>query len=259
MSAATSVPYAVPKPVPTRDAPLLDMQQIIVGEWARDRLLTIASTSRRSMQAALGASEIGQECARRLAYRIVGTPMVNLPDPLKAMIGTGFHVAAAEGMARLDLGTGRHLIEHPVRYRGVPGTVDLYDRYKGLVVDWKTSSLRRIKRYRSDGPPSSYLIQASIYAEGLRAAGEDVRSIALVFVPRDGDLTDVWAWTTTPNKALADEWIDRYESIARTAQSDGPAAVAAKPSGLCTYCPNYRPRAADLTTACPGEQETENA
>jgi hypothetical protein len=240
---------APPQPVPGPETPL---DAVLAAEWARELLVTISDTKPRSLQASIGPSEIGQRCDRRIAYRLTSAPMVNLSDPLKALVGIGTHAALAEGLARLD--PSRYLIEQPVRYRGISGTVDLYDAWKRRLVDWKTSSARRINRYRYDGVPANYVTQTAIYAEGLIAAGYPVDTIALVFIPRDGLLSDIYAWTTLPNAALADEAIDRYREIdRRVSAGEHPADFTPWPSALCPYCPNYSPGASDLAVACPGK------
>lgn len=245
-------PEYLPPPMPSDTTAPFDLRSMLISEWVRDKVMTIASTSARSAQAHLGPSEIGQACPRRLAYRIAGTPIVNMPDPTKALLGTGFHEVMANGFRRLD-GSARFLIEQPVSYRGVAGTVDLFDRYRHVVLDWKTTAKNRIAKYRRDGPSTNYVVQAHIYAQALIAAGERVDTVALVFIPRDGLLGDVWTWSTTPDQAKADTAIDRYHEIRTATEQGGPASVDAAPSVLCGYCPNHRPNSTDLSVACPGK------
>lgn len=244
----------LPKPPPV-EAPVLSIPSLLAGEWARETLLSVATGQPRSLQAELGPSEIGQVCERRLAYRILGTPYVNHPDPTKALVGTGFHVAAADGLRRLDGGRWRYLVEVPVSYRGVSGSVDFFDRVKHRVGDWKTTSTSRIARYRRDGISTNYHVQIAIYAEALRAQGEQVDQMALIFVPRDGELSDIYAWVGEPDKALADRYVDRYHAIAEKARIGGAAALPVTPGPLCSYCPNHMTRAADLAVSCPGVKE----
>lgn len=235
---------------PTKEEPVLSVPSMLAGEWARDVIMSVAHNSPRSLQAHLGPSEIGQQCERRIAYRVLGTPYVNYPDPLKAMLGTGFHEVMAEGLARLD--PRRYAVEIPVTYRGISGQLDVYDRYRKRVVDWKTSLLKRIRRYRREGIPVNGRVQIAIYAEGLRAAGEDVQETSLIYVPRDDELGPLYAWVGKPDKALADEYIDRYFAIEEKAREHGVAALPITATPLCKYCPNFAPRAVDLDHACPG-------
>lgn len=249
----------LPPPVPDSTAlsTTVDLQAVLASEWARDRLITIAANTPRSKQAEIGPSEIGQACPRRLAYRIAGTPVVNLPDPLKAMFGTGMHAVIAEGLRALDgSAAGRYLIEALVTYRGIVGHVDLFDRFSHRLFDWKTTMLNRIRKYQTSGVPPNSAVQAWIYAEALREAGEDVRTIAITYIPRDGDTHDLWTWTTTPNKDKADLWVDRYLNLmGRIEDGTQPGDVEAVPSALCPWCPNYRPSSTDLSIACPGKEQ----
>jgi hypothetical protein len=243
-----------PSPEPVADKRIPSPQQLILGAWAREQIVMAAGTSERSQQAEAGASEIGQPCKRRIGYRIAGTPVVNHADPIRALLGTGFHAAMAEGLRRLDGGMHRYLIEVDVLYRGIPGHVDVHDRVHRRATDWKTTSTRNLRRYVTDGVPPNYQVQLQIYAQGLVSQGEDVEEVALVFVPREAkSLSDIWCWSQPVDKAVADKAIDRYEQIADTVQRLGPAAVSAWPSNLCGYCPNYRAHAVDLSVACPGK------
>lgn len=261
---AAYLPPPIPKTTSESPTSMLtaDIRGMLTSEWVRDRLSMIGASNPRALQARTGASEIGFQCPRRVAYRIAGTPIVNLPDPLKAMFGTAMHQLIAERLALLDPGGGRYLIEHEVEYRGVLGHVDLFDRARHRLIDWKTTSKRNLTRYRREGISPNYEAQAQIYAAGLAAQGERVDTVALVFIPRDGELDDVWSWTASPDRDRADKAIDHYLELERelrqpTSTTDprpaGPAGIPANPSNLCRYCPNYRTTANNLAVACPGE------
>lgn len=253
--AAESYP-APPPPQPPADKKKPTTQQLVLGAWVREQVIMIAGTSPRSQQAELGASEIGQRCERRIAYRIAGTPVVNHPDPIRTLVGTGFHAAMADGLRRLDGGMNRYLVEVNVSYRGVPGQVDVHDRVHRRAADWKTTAQHNLRRYVTDGVPPNYQVQLQIYAQGLIALGEDVDEVALVFIPREAkSVTDIWCWSQPVDKAVADDAIDRYELIVAATAKSGPAGVPAWPSNLCSYCPNYREHAVDLSVACPGKEQ----
>lgn len=234
------------KPAPPLGDP--DADALVVR--IRDQLWTAAATSPRSQQLSVGASEIGTECLRKLAYRMAGTTPVNHPDPLRAMVGLGVHLQLADTYRRLDAGTGRYLVEHPVTFRDVPGTVDLFDRLRGDVVDWKSTTTSRVKLYRKDGPSPGYVTQAQMYAAALAAEGETPRRVSLVFIPTDGTLADIWAWGAPVDSTVADAAVDQLDTLRHKL----PADVPATPTRLCPWCSHYRPGSTDLRVGCPGKE-----
>jgi len=210
-------------------------------------------TSRRSLQATIGASEVGYPCARRLAYRLTATPGCNLGDPMRLLIGTGVHLALEEIHHRLDRSAGRFLTEIPTVYRDIPGQADLLDTYLHTVIDWKTCSKDRLAKYTKDGPPANYRVQLQIYAAGLIEAGFDVQQLGMVFMPYDGALSSTWVWETKPDPTEADAAIDRLDSL----RGKAPADVPATPDRLCGYCAHYNPASTDFNRACPGNTRKE--
>lgn len=116
-----------------------------VGEMeVREDLLEMiqwgSANTIRSKQVALGCSEAGQECDRRIAYKMAGAKQVNFPDPLKANMGTAFHVWLDDRMRKFQAAEGmdRWITEtevYPASF--MKGHVDLYDKHRFLVLDWK--------------------------------------------------------------------------------------------------------------------------
>lgn len=241
----------VPDPA-VRATPALDAHALVLGEALKDRIHTLSATAPRSQQAALGFSEVGQPCARRLSHRLAGTPVVHRADPLPALFGTGLHQVLAEGFARLDAPVGRYLLEQSVAYRGITGCCDGYDRRLRTVWDWKTTTLRNLGRVRREGPPPGSVVQVQGYAAGLVAAGEDVDAVALVYLPRDGALEEMYVWRGPFDRSVIDAAIDRVEGL----RGSDPAQVPASVTPLCGWCPFYRRGHTDLATACPGGTTT---
>lgn len=246
-SASATAPAALVDPPPVRPAPPPDPVAMVVAAHARSIVRTISATSARSQQSAVGMSEL-VGCARRLSYRFAGAPVVHRPDPLAAFIGTGFHAAVEEGLRRLDAGVGRYLIEHRVTYRGVPGHVDLYDRWEHLVADWKTTQLKKLSRVRSEGPSASHRVQIMGYAAGLRAQGYRVENAAIIYVPTDGTVDDIHAWRSTVDTTAVDEAIDRLSTVAAAV----PSQTEPTYTPLCNWCPFHNPASSDLDVSCPG-------
>jgi hypothetical protein len=233
--------------------PALDPFDASLRDHLADVIWTSAMTEPRSLQPHLGPSEVGIECERRLAYKVRETDPVNFTDPLRAMTGTGLHEVLAGYFRRLDGGSGRYLIEHRVTYRDISGSVDLYDRRRRIVIDWKTPLRAKVRKVPTDGPSHQYVVQAHIYGAALRAAGEDVERVGLVYLPPDSTLDQMQVWTRPLDMAVADEAIDRIVRIG----TDGrpPAEVPATASRLCGWCPYYRPTSTDLNVACTGQAQ----
>lgn len=251
----SAVELRTPAAVDERPAP--DPEAYALETALRSLIHVGASTTDRNRQRAIGASQIGAACMRQLAHRAAGTKPSNITDPLRAFIGTGVHDALAGLFDRLDAGSGRWLIEHPVRYRGVPGTVDLFDRLTGTVVDWKTSTMAKLRRVQQSGPTSAYVTQLQLYGAALAAAGETVHTLALAYIPVDGLLDQLWVWRTTPDPRAADAAVDRLNAITHAeldsvARTD-PSTVDATPSALCKWCPYYMPGVAACAASCPGD------
>lgn len=208
-----------------------------------------AATSHRSQQHVIGISEIGRICERQIAYKLNDTEPSNLTDPLRALVGTGWHLAMKEMFTRLDAGSGRFLVEHDVRFRGIPGTYDLYDRMTRTLIDWKTVLLAKLKSIRYNGPQSAHVVQLQTYAATLIIAGEKPIAAALAYVPVDGVLDELHVWRTGLDPSVADKAVDRVNAI------DGrlPSTVNATYTDLCSWCDYYQPESTDIDAACPGD------
>jgi hypothetical protein len=94
----------------------------------------------RSLQKRIGPSEIGDPCARRIAYKLTDTPEAReLPTPWRPTVGTATHTWLEERFAEHNqatpraYGTSRFLIEQrmnagPCAGADLEGSTDWYDR-----------------------------------------------------------------------------------------------------------------------------------
>jgi len=219
-------------------------QAAILGAALASQIEHGLATSSRSRQREIGASEIGFACGRRLSYRLHGTAKTNFTDPMKLMTGLGVHTVLAEIYAA----NPRYLVEHPVTFRGIRGTLDLYDRGTATVIDWKTTSKSRLASYAKQGPPMHYVTQINIYAAALMEQGFLVSRVALAFLPSDGALSNLWVWLAEPDKRVALDAADRVEALRHLE----PSNVDAKPDRYCGWCDYYLPTSTDLSIGCPG-------
>jgi len=248
-----SAPWKAAIPVPSPTEPDLLSMTSEAHAVLRSYLSLIdlaAATSPRSKQIPIGASEIGWDCDRRLAYRLAGTAPVNYGDPMKLIVGIGVHLWLAERFRALDGGSGRFLVEYDCLYGDVPGHGDLYDRHNHVALDWKTTSRSRIKEMARRGEPSrQYVTQINHNALGLKAMGEQPKAVALIFLARDGGLDDSWAWMSRLDPSFVDSAVERLRQIESVGHID-PAAVSCTPGKDCGFCRNYNPTSTNLSLSC---------
>jgi hypothetical protein len=235
-------------PDPVKVDHVMDASAMALASTYDSLLALAASNNPRSLQRLVGSSEAGAACERQIAYKLAGTPATNYRDPLRTIVGSESHLNLAELMTQLNNGGRRWLIEQAVEFKGIPGTVDLYDRHLRTVIDWKTVLLKKLNMVKREGPPRTYITQLQLYAAGLRALGEDPRRVALLYVPLDGELSDLWAWTAPVDESIAVDAADRLERIATVV----PELTPPTPDRLCPWCDHYRPGSTDLKVGCPG-------
>jgi len=206
--------------------------------------------SSRSQQVAIGPSELGDACDRRLGYRIAGIPFANDYDHWPAVVGTAVHTwleAAVTDYQRVH-GLQRYLTERRVHPNDwVMGHSDLYDSERKMIIDWKTVSSKNLAKFKAEGPPESYVIQVNLYGMGQINAGFPVEKVCLVALPRAGWLSDMWVWVGDYDPTIAQLALDRVNNIGAKLIAldviDNPhrwVEVEAQPSKLCGWCPFYR-------------------
>lgn len=224
-----------------------------------------AGMAPRSLQHAVGPSELGTPCLRRLGYRLLDwEPKANqAADPWPAMIGTAVHAYMAEvyGQVNERAGRDRYLIEHPVQLPyGVAGTLDLYDGDTGTVLDWKVPGPSRLKEYRAGGPGEQYRIQVHLYGLGMLLQGRPVREVAIVFLPRTGLIDGMHVWSEPFDHSVAVAALERYQSVWDFHQHLDPEtypdrwALLPTADAYCTWCPFYLPGSSTLRLGCPGHK-----
>lgn len=241
MTAFDTADQAPPAPPP-------NLIGLSLGEWLRELIWTGQATRPRSLQVEVGMSEVGTICDRELTYKLNGTRKVNVgSDPMASMVGTGLHHVIAEDLKRMDP-TGRWLIEMPIDYKGIPGSLDAFDTRRNLLLDWKSTSKANLRKIRLDGPPWGYVVQANLYAAALRERGFTVNQAALVYLARDGKLDDLYVCPVQLDPAIADKAIARVNQLLGT----NPADAQPTPSRLCGYCNYHLPGSTDHAVGCPG-------
>lgn len=224
-----------------------------------------SSQSARSVQRAIGPSEIGEECSRRLTYKLLDMPEANTTgDPWPAIVGTATHAWLADAFIRENerLKRDRYLVERQVFLTdGISGTCDVYDTELGGVVDHKvlgTTSLAKVKKV---GANERYRVQLHLYGLGYVRDGYDVKTVSLACYPRGGWLDGLYTWTEQYRPDIAHAAMARLsahtEAAYRLDLENHPerwALIPHQPGPGCAWCPFFRPGSPVSDVGCPGPE-----
>jgi hypothetical protein len=232
-------------------------------ELANELTNIITEASRytpRSQQVYIGPSEVGQECVRRLAYKLLDWEKANESGggSWAANVGTAIHSFLEEIFSKYP---EKYEVEQKVQIRAnLSGTVDLFDKEKGYVLDWKTTSPAGVKAKRSEGATSQQVTQVQLYGYGKAQQGVQVNKVGLIFLPTGGQITDMHIELYDYDESAALSALARldsvYELLSTIDVEENPQMwplIPATPSRMCMYCPYYRPFSTDLSIACNGD------
>lgn len=221
----------------------------------------------RSRQVAIGPSEMGVPCARRIGHRLAGTPPVHIrPVAWLPFVGTALH---AQMEVIFDIADLRHEREHGTRAwltetrvtvgtvdgQDISGSVDLYHLPSGTLVDHKFSGPSRLAQYRREGPGQQYRTQVHLYGRGLANAGHDVQHVAILFWSRNADTIDTYWWSEPYDPAVAAAALTRCDGVARSLAMLGPQRLIPQlptADAFCLHCPWWQPHTTDPANGCPG-------
>lgn len=241
----------------------------------RQALIDYEATRPRSLQVALGPSEIGAPCAQQVARKLRDNTKPPAQEPAWApWQGTQVH----RGMDDLiDFMNEVYILDRPAfagrRYERntrvmvdpdlwLSGELDAYDNDHDMVIDWKhvgETALKALRTARAKGLPldqqvdQTYRVQAHLYGYGQQLAGRPVKFVRLVFLARSWKFDDSEEWTE-PYDPLVARWaINRYERIAEHVADGKPVMdITAAPSSKCWWCPFRRPGQASDESGCAG-------
>jgi hypothetical protein len=258
--------------LPTIDRQLGGSPQLHAEEL-RHVITTAINAHPRSQQQEIGPSEIGTPCTLRLGYKLAGNPPTNVSglaaDGWKATVGTAVHAWLADVFvaANRSIDPARWIVEARVNIGEIDdgsddpdvmgGSCDVFDRVTCRVTDWKLTGLNKIKAYRANGPGEQYRVQAHSYGLGFAQRGEPVAAVGIMFLPRDGLLAQSYYWSEPYDAEVARAALRRASGVATLLRLVDPATVLRglpRAPAYCTYCPWYRPGAADPAVCCPGAQ-----
>lgn len=224
----------------------------------------------RSQQKAIGASEVGHACAKRIGYKLAGTETLNRqPPPWRPTVGTAVHtwledVFEAENIHQgyHELGSGRWLTERRLLVGSiggnlVHGTSDLFDVASGYSIDWKIvgrTTLRKAKAGHIDDP---YRYQGHIYGRGRQALGQQVNGVMVAFLPSAGELAEAEFWAEPFDPGMAAKAFTRADGIASLIGSlpaDDALRLLPKADAYCSHCPFFVAAGTGGLDGCPGAE-----
>ena len=197
-------------------------------EVKRLTLDLLKTRSDRDKQRKVGASQIGNPCDYCLGHGLLGTPQAPNKWWLGARLGSAIHLA-------LEVEEEKH-IQQPENYRFlalkgatieekivlgeiagygvVSSKPDLVLVAENHLVDHKTSTKLKIKKYKLDGVPQAYIGQTQLYAWGLNKSGVKIDRISLNFICRDGTTDDdIWVTSFDYDEQVALDLWERLEGI----------------------------------------------
>jgi hypothetical protein len=277
-TASATASVEAPKPAGPPPSTVRELRQVLIDYEANRP---------RSMQRALGPSELGTPCQQQIARKLAGSPRRPITAPTWAPFqGTAVHASMEEvvGFWNRQLGRERWLAEDRLivtesapsiggrpEYPAVAGNGDAFDQDFGMVVDWKhvgKTALEKLQRAkRMSKPPAEqvsaeYRTQGHLYGLGHAIKGRPVRWVRLVLLARDYDYDKSDEWTEAYDEQIALQAIGRYWDIFDLVHDlGGPAAgplITAVPASpgrdACHWCPFYRPGQASDWNGCAGDR-----
>lgn len=225
----------------------------------RNVLVEAGTWTPRAGQVAIGPSEVGHPCTRRLAYKTLDWDKPNEMQggSWAAQVGTAIHAYLADIFKKRE----GFLVEQRVTIKdNLAGTVDLFDIRNGVVLDWKTTGASRLANYKRHGADKQQLIQVQLYAYGLAQQGAEVKKVALCYLPTSGALTDMVLILEDYDEQVALDALARLDAIRLLLIAADPeqhpdfwSQIPAEPSRLCAWCPYFKPFSKSLEEGCPGD------
>jgi hypothetical protein len=232
------------------------------AQYAQDlqKIISDAGTySPRSRQISIGPSEMGHECTRRMAYKLLDwdKPNETSGGSWAAQVGTAIHAYLAEVFGKIE---GFEVEQRVTIRAGLGGTVDLFDTVRGVVLDWKTTGSTSLEKYKREGATQQQIVQVQLYGYGKALQGVTVNKVALAFLPTGGSLADMHLVMHDYDESVALKALERVDNVhALLAAVDverSPsmwAQIPAKADRLCNWCPYFKPFSQDASVGCPGD------
>lgn len=208
----------------------------------------------RSLQTRIGPSEIGRPCDRWILHKLNGDGEPDRGPAWKPAIGTAVHdqlerwfdaanVPNGNGdVTNWEWVTEQQVVVGAIGGQAISGHSDLFHVPTGCVIDHKIVGPKQLAKYRLHGPSQQYRVQAHLYAKGFTDDGGwgPCQSVAIAFLPRDGELSNAYFWSEPYNPHLAAEALlraNRLHTMLTVIGIDAAlAACALCDDQWCTWC-----------------------
>ena len=232
-----------------------------VAQQLKELIVQAGTWSPRSKQIAIGPSEIGHECSRRLAYKLLDweKPNESGSSSWAAQIGIAIHAYLAEVFGKIE---GYEVEQRVVIRSNLSGTVDLFDSIRGIVLDWKTVGFNQLKERRSEGATIQQQVQIQLYGYGKAQSGATVNKVGLVYLPTSGALEDMHCELFDYDESVALKALSRIDDLYTLLSTVDVEAnptmlnvIPAAPSRNCNWCPYFIPFSKDLAKGCNGDTQ----
>lgn len=219
-------------------------KQVEIREFIRDTVVSaITKPSARDLQRLPGPSNLANQCNVCVARDIgmaLGIQGYEEPEnfSLKAWNGTAVH-AKLEGDVPLIYPDAEQEITVEVgrvpKLGTIVGHVDLYVPEYATVVDYKTTDLAKLAKYRVEGVPKSHAGQTMLYLRGVRNSGRPAETGTLVYIPRDSNkVSDIWVASCSYRPDIAEALLNRARTLTEMVLSG--RAQALQPHPDCYLC-----------------------
>ena len=187
----------------------------------------------RSQQTQIGVSQIGG-CRKQVWLQLQNTPKENNTLKLPALMGTAIHKMIEEALLmQVEDKWANYWLEEEIDYDGIKGHIDLFIPEIGAVVDWKTTKVKNLTYF----PSQQQRWQVQLYGWLLTKNGQDVKSVTLVAIPRDGDERDIKIHSEEYNEKIALDAIAWFRQVQEMDTAPAPERYAAQ---FCQhYCPYF--------------------
>jgi len=202
------------------------------------------SNDPRTLQTALGPSEVGCACDRCLIHMLAGHQGQEVGVPWLPALGRAVHEANELAVTRhmlhqLDTGvsdfgeewiTEGEVTVGDIDGEPITGHSDVFHKPTGTVVDYKVVGTTTLKKIRADlsGVSLTYQRQGHMYGRGWARAGYTVRAVAIWFIPRNGfTLSQGRVWSAAYDEQVAVDALARATGFKQWINAFGADTVLA--------------------------------